>query len=770
MKKTVLFLLISFIGISFNVNAQHYDFSTRVGYNTLYFKITDSLNRNVEVRSQFPDYPYYTNTRPVGAIELTETFLYAGETYNITSIGNSAFINSIDISSINIPPSILSIGDFAFSGCVNLSLIYSNSIYPSPLQDSTFHGVSKTIPVYVPCTSLSSYQNNTLWSEFTNFQCFDIEEYSFTSVINGKNFYFKIIDSVNNYVEMSPEITISPYYLEDATKPSGALIILDSIIGGGITYIITSIGDYAFARCHGINSVQLTSSISSIGKYSFFDCDSLRTITLPKTITSIGEGAFSFCNTLDTINYNIINPILIDLSLFGYSPALTTLNVGKDVQIIPDFYPIRLTDINVDSNNSHYSSNSGLLYNKNVDTLLQCPAQRTNAFTIPNTVTTIGKSAFNGCSYLSSIILPNSITSIEASSFNYCSSLSSITLPNSLTKIGNYAFAHCRGLTSISIPSSVISIQHNAFNSCNSLTSVNLSNSLTQIEHSTFFSCYELSSIDIPNSITKIGSSAFYRCLSLSSVSLPDSLKKIESSTFYNCIALTSIDLPSTLETIESTAFNETGLSSITIPNSILSIGDGAFGNCIYLDSVMFFAENPTYTGASHTYPFRNCNNLKTVIIGENVQNIPAYAFAGLTNLTSITSNPITPPTIKSTTFFDVPRMTPLYVPCPSIESYKNNYYWSLFNNYQCIIGLNEILSTETQTKLYPNPTKGNTILELEGLTTSAEVLVYDIMGRKVNTYNLRPNQTELKIDLTGFAKGIYQVKVLNQTKKLIVN
>ncbi|MFA7081517.1 MAG: T9SS type A sorting domain-containing protein [Bacteroidales bacterium] len=86
-------------------------------------------------------------------------------------------------------------------------------------------------------------------------------------------------------------------------------------------------------------------------------------------------------------------------------------------------------------------------------------------------------------------------------------------------------------------------------------------------------------------------------------------------------------------------------------------------------------------------------------------------------------------------------------------------------------IGLNEITNNnDISIILYPNPTTGNTILEVEGLTSSAEVFVYDITGRIVKNYNLQANQTELNIDLSGFAKGVYQVKVLNQTKKLIVN
>ena len=70
-----------------------------------------------------------------------------------------------------------------------------------------------------------------------------------------------------------------------------------------------------------------------------------------------------------------------------------------------------------------------------------------NSVTIPNSVTSIGSSAFYGCSKLTSITIPNSVTSIETSAFEYCSSLTSIVIPNSVTSIGSSAFSGCSSLT-----------------------------------------------------------------------------------------------------------------------------------------------------------------------------------------------------------------------------------------------------------------------------------------------------------------------------------
>ena len=336
-------------------------------------------------------------------------------------------------------------------------------------------------------------------------------------------------------------------------------------------------------------------------------------------------------------------------------------------------------------------------------------------------VTAIGDNAFSGYSNVDSFVIPNSITSIGKDAFSGCTSLASITIPNSVTSIGINAFAGCSSLTSITLPNSVTTIGEWAFAGCSGLTSITLPNAITSIDKATFASCSSLSSIIIPSSVTTIGERTFEFCTNLTSVIFPNAVTSVGLECFRACSSLTSVTLPNSITTIEDNTFIDcTSLDSIILPNTVTSIGHAAFGNC--------------------------------------------------SGLTQITSNAIIPPTAQWNSFFSIPSAIPVYVPCESIDAYQAAANWSAFTNYQCFVGLNDILSAETQTKLYPNPTTGSAILEVEGLTKSAEVFVYDITGRKVKTYNLQPNQTHLSIDLTSFAKGIYQVKVLNQTKKLIIN
>ena len=175
--------------------------------------------------------------------------------------------------------------------------------------------------------------------------------------------------------------------------------------------------------------------------------------------------------------------------------------------------------------------------------------------TIPNSVTSIGSSAFWNCDSLTSITIPNSVTSIGWYAFYQCSSLSSIVIPNSVTNIEKEAFYGCSSLSSITIPNSVKTIGDGAFERCKSLTSITIPNSVRYIGKSAFAGCSSLSSITIPNSVTSIGKGAFLGCKSLSSIVIPNSVTSIGKGAFYEC----------------------SSLSSITIPNSVTSIGDETF-------------------------------------------------------------------------------------------------------------------------------------------------------------------------------------------------
>ena len=206
------------------------------------------------------------------------------------------------------------------------------------------------------------------------------------------------------------------------------------------------------------------------------------------------------------------------------------------------------------------------------------------SITIPNSVTSIGNLAFYKCTNLQNIIFPQNsqLINIGSSAFSNCTGLQMINIPDSVTTINNLVFNNCTSLTSINIPSSVISIGNLAFAACTGIISVtfNQNSQLTNIGTGGFSNCTNLTSINIPNSVTSLSEALFQGCTSLTTISIPDSIITISISTFSNCTSLQMINIPNSVTTIDNLAFNNcTSLTSINIPANIMRVGYGAFIN-----------------------------------------------------------------------------------------------------------------------------------------------------------------------------------------------
>jgi K+-transporting ATPase c subunit len=160
---------------------------------------------------------------------------------------------------------------------------------------------------------------------------------------------------------------------------------------------------------------------------------------------------------------------------------------------------------------------------------------------LPDSLTTIGDSAFMSCEALTSITLPASVTTIDHNAFRDCTALTSITLPASVTTIGENAFRECAALTSITIPASVTSIEDGAFDNCTALTSITIPAGVTTIGDYAFKGCTALASVTIREGVTSIGDSAFRGCTALTSITLPASVTTIGDYAFESCAALTSV-------------------------------------------------------------------------------------------------------------------------------------------------------------------------------------------------------------------------------------
>jgi len=320
---------------------------------------------------------------------------------------------------------------------------------------------------------------------------------------------------------------------------------------------VTKIGNFAFADCRNLTgTLTIPNSVTSIGDYAFYFCWGLTSFTIPNSVISIGESAFWNCSSL-TGTVTIPNSV----ASIGSGPFAACYNI---------------TAIDVDANNPNYSSDNGVLFDKNKTTLIQYPAGKIGAYTIPNSVTFIEQYAFTGCYGLTSVIIPNSIIKIKDLAFYGSSGLTEInvdvsnpnyssvngvlfnknkttlirypagktgayTIPNSVTLIGHYAFYYCSSLTAVTIPNSVVSIGEWAFVNCSSLIAVTIPNSVTSIGQYAFYYCSALKLVIIGSSVTSIGDYAFHSCSSLTTVTIPNSVTSIGSIAFGYCTSLTDV-------------------------------------------------------------------------------------------------------------------------------------------------------------------------------------------------------------------------------------
>ena len=354
---------------------------------------------------------------------------------SVTSIGKQAFMYCTSLTGVTIPDSVTSIGSSAFSYCKSLtSVTIPNSV--TSIGGAAFNGCSSLTSVTIPnsvtsiggcafmdCSSLTSV---TIPNSVTS-----IGEYAFYNC-----------SSLTSVTIPNSVTSIGEYAFYNCTSLT-SVAIPDSV---------TSIGEYAFYNCRSLTSVTIPDSVTSIGEYAFYNCRSLTSVTIPDSVTSIGDDAFSNCKSLTSVT---IPDSVTSIGKWAFSEckSLTSVTIPDSVTSIGDAAfasCTSLTGIWVAEGNSHYANDaSGVLFNKDKTTLVQCPGAFSGSYAIPNSVTSIVGYAFDGCASLTSVTIPDGVTSIGRYAFHDCRSLTSVTIPDSVTSIGVWAFCDCTSLTDV---------------------------------------------------------------------------------------------------------------------------------------------------------------------------------------------------------------------------------------------------------------------------------------------------------------------------------
>ena len=294
-------------------------------------------------------------------------------------------------------------------------------------------------------------------------------------------------ETVFEYTIVNAKVTIDGY-IGSATE-----VVIPAEIKGSP---VTRIGYGAFYGCSSLTSIKIPDSVTDIDQSAFYGCSSLTNIVIPEGVTRIDGQAFVDC-----------------ISLINITIPKGVTSIGRYVFVGCS----SLTSIDVSENNNIYSSEEGVLFNKEKTELICCPEGKKGLYVIPDSVTEIGLSAFYGCR-LTSVTIPEGVTSIGNSAFKYCSSLTNITIPEGVTRIEYEVFFGCSSLKNITIPEGVTYIAMYAFYDCSSLTSITIPEGVTSIGDYAFYGCSSLTNITIPEGVTSIGNYAFYGCSSLKDV------------------------------------------------------------------------------------------------------------------------------------------------------------------------------------------------------------------------------------------------------------
>ncbi len=555
----------------------------------------------------------------------------------ITSIEQRAFYECSSLTSMDIPNTVTSIGSDAFRGCINLT----NIKIPTGVTSIGSEAFLNCDLVFIKNMSDISLTFGSADNGYLAYHAQVIEDK------NGNKTYRNTGSVVIN--DFLFDVNNSGEYILRAYLGSEDTVILPENVNG-YTYVISNM--------RGVKNVIISNSLMSIDGSAFYGCDSLTSITIPNSVTSIGSYAFAYCDSLTSIT--IPNSVTsIGNYAFAYCDSLTSITIGSDVTSVGSGVFSNcpgLTSIVVASGNTKYHSEGNCLIETSSNKLIV--GCKNSIIPTDGSVTSIGGSAFSGCSSLTSIEIPNSVTSIGGNAFYCCHSLTSIIIPNSVTSIWDSAFDGCSKLTRITLPNSLRSIESQVFNRCSKLKEITFSGERHEWRHVTKASDWDDGITYTMNFAPDSGGmyetngdiSEFYLAgyngssgtLNVKEIYSGRPVTEVFPYGLYNNTSLCEVYLPDSIKKIGEYAFAGSGLTDFTMPESVTQVELGAFANTTMPSMNLTFIgqsqEDNTYLGwifGAEDFTLNSIyvpETLKTVNFSQS-NKISNYAFYGCDNI-----------------------------------------------------------------------------------------------------------------------------------------
>ena len=533
-------------------------------------------------------------------VVIPESIMIGDEEYTVTTVRQHAFHDLPSLRKIELPSTLTTIEEYAFTDCRYLETVISHITEPFEIYYNTFRlnlfegtqpeGTRSNAVLYVPVDCKEKYKAFPGWTQFAGIK--EMRGETFTGLTTeGVEMTF----IVTSYAAKTCLVGTEDENVQAIDKTYQGAVTIPSTING---YTVTGITEYAFSNCTGLTSVIISQGVKSIGDAAFMDCHKLVSVSIPEGLNSIGTNAFIRASLVNlTLPSNSIN---FGSGAFMDNKLVTVVSKFNHAGRIPinvfrlSVYDERFGDYEIPSKATlyvpegsleEYVESTGWDQFAKTEEITNITFQDSNvkAICVENWdtdgdgellnaeaafVTSLGEvfkknkniTSFDELKYFTGL------TTIGESDFNVCSNLTSIIIPQRVTSINAKGFEECKNLSSIKVESD--NAKYSTPDNSNAI-----------IETKTKVLVLGGKNTVIPDDITSIGDYAFSDRIGLTSITIPNNVTTIGEAAFERCFDLTSVTLPEGLTSIGKWGFSRCAIVNLTLPSTLTAIGDKAFWN-----------------------------------------------------------------------------------------------------------------------------------------------------------------------------------------------